>query len=295
MRLNLNPNALIILALVAIISACSGKKSENTISADEFNDTGELKEQIKEYVFNIPSPSEIPYMLMATGAEYNQSLINDRRKVDKYTNRSDRAALNLGVYATDIGYLSSYDKTQDAIDYMGVCKVLADNLNISSSFDASLLRRFESNLANKDSLAKIINQSVMKAETFLRDDNRNKLAALMLTGSFIEGMYISTGVVKSYPKDILPDDTRNLILTPLMQIILNQEKSVDETIAMLETVEQTNPVEQILTDLRALQANFKKLNIQEQIKNNRADLVLSDATLAEITDSVERLRKGLVD
>jgi hypothetical protein len=295
MRLNLNPNALIILALVAIISACSGQKSETTISADEFNDTGELKEQIKEYVFNIPSPSEIPYMLMATGAEYNQSLINDRRKVDKYTNRSDRAALNLGVYATDIGYLSSYDKTQDAIDYMGVCKVLADNLNISSSFDASLLRRFESNLANKDSLAKIINQSVMKAETFLRDDNRNKLAALMLTGSFIEGMYISTGVVKSYPKDILPDDTRNLILTPLMQIILNQEKSVDETIAMLETVEQTNPVEQILTDLRALQANFKKLNIQEQIKNNRADLVLSDATLAEITDSVERLRKGLVD
>jgi len=295
MRLKLNSSVLIILALAAIISACGGQKSETTVSADEFNSSGELKEQIKEYVFNIPSPSEIPYMLMATGAEFNQSLINDRRKVDKYTTRSDKAALNLGVYATDIGYLSSYDKTQDAIDYMSTCKVLADNLNVTNSFDASLLRRFESNLANKDSLAQIINQSVMKAESFLRDDNRNKLAALMLTGSFIEGMYISTGVIKSYPKDILPEDTRNLILTPLMQIILNQEKSVDETIAMLETVEQTNPVEQILADLKELQSNFKKLNIQEQIRNNRADLVLSDATLAEITNSVERLRKGIVD
>ena len=295
MKLNLNPGTLIILAFIAVLSACSGQKSETTISADEFNDAGELKEQIKEYVFNIPSPSEIPYMLMATGAEYNQSLINDRRKVDKYTNRSDKAALNLGVYATDIGYLSSYDKTQDAIDYMGVCKVLADNLNVTNSFDSSLLRRFESNLANKDSLAKIINQSVMKAETFLKDDNRNKLAALILTGSFVEGMYISTGVVKSYPKDILPDDTRNLILTPLMQIILNQEKSIDETIAMLETVDQSNPVEQILVDLKELQSNYRKLNIQEQIRNNRADLVLSDATLAEITDSIERIRKSIVD
>jgi hypothetical protein len=295
MRLKLNASTLILLALAAIISACGGQKSETTVSADEFNASGELKEQIKEYVFNIPSPSEIPYMLMATGAEFNQSLINDRRKVDKYTSRSDKAALNLGVYATDIGYLSSYDKTQDAIDYMSTCKVLADNLNVTNSFDASLLRRFESNLANKDSLAQIINQSVMRAESFLRDDNRNKLAALMLTGSFIEGMYISTGVIKSYPKDILPEDTRNLILTPLMQIILNQEKSVDETIAMLETVEQTNPVEQILADLKELQTNFKKLNIQEQIRNNRADLVLSDATLAEITNSVERLRKGIVD
>jgi hypothetical protein len=48
-------------------------------------------------------------LLQATGAEFNQSLLNDRSKVDQYSSRNDKAALNLGI-AADIGYLSSYDK-----------------------------------------------------------------------------------------------------------------------------------------------------------------------------------------
>ncbi len=295
MKLNLERNKLILLALAIVVAACGGQKTDSASNSEEFQKADELKEQIKEYVYNIPSPSEIPWMLKATGAEFNQSLINDKSRVDKYTTRSDKSALNLGVYAADIGYLSSYDKTQGAIDYLSVCKTLADNLNITSSFDTSLIKRFENNLANKDSLAVILDQSVKKTEMFLRDDSRNKLAALILTGSFIEGMYISTGVIKTYPKDILPDDARNLVLTPLMRIILEQEKSVDETINMLETVEQSSPVEQILTDLKQLKEFYSKLNIQEQIRNNRADLVLSDATLADITSSIEKLRASIVE
>ena len=51
----------------------------------------------------------------------------------------------------------------------------------------------------------------------MKDDNRNKLSAMVVTGSFIESLYISTGLVKSYPKDLLPTDAKNLILTPLDQ------------------------------------------------------------------------------
>lgn len=288
-------NKLYLPAIAITLFACGGQKSDSSVSSEDFKRAGELKEQISEYVFNIPSPSEIPYMLMGTGAEFNQKLINDKRNVDKYTSRSDKAALNLGIYATDIGYLISYDKTQDAIDYMSVCKTLADNLNITTSFDASLIRRFEGNLSNKDSLTRIIDSAIGKTESYLKDDNRTKLAALILTGTFIEGMYISTGLIKTYPKDILPDDARNLVLTPLMQIILNQEKSVEETIKMLETVEQTNPVVQILDDLKKLESDYEKLNIQEQIKKNRADLVLSDAKLAEITQTIEKLRNDIIN
>jgi len=37
------------------------------------------------------------------------------------------------------------------------------------------------------------------------------------------------------------------------------------------------------------------LNIEDQIKNNRSDLVLTDKHLAEITTIVERIRKSIVD
>lgn len=296
MKLKFWYNILSILTLTVFLAACGGQQKDKASGSDEFKKAEEsLKDQIQEYLYGIPSPSEIPYLLQATGAEFNQNLINDKSRADRYTSRTDKAALNLGVYAADIGYLSSYEKTQEALDYMAACKTIADNLGITSSFDTKLIRRFEANLGKKDSLAIILDQTIKKAESFLRDDNRNKLAALILTGSFLEGLYISTGVVKTYPRNILPDDARNLVLTPLMQIILNQEKSVNETIRMLETVDQSSPVGQILTDLKELSESYEQLNIQEQIRNNRADLVLTDATLASITASVEKLRSGIVE
>lgn len=286
-----------VITLLGVLALWScGPSSKDSSKSDEFKQAEEsLKNQIQDVIYNLPSPHEIPYLLQATGAEFNQSLINDRKKADSYSSRTDKAALNLGVYATDIAYLSSYDKTQEAIDYLNAVKGLADGLGVIGSFDMELLKRFESNISNKDSLAALIDGSVQKTSTYLKDDSRNKLAAMMLTGSFVEGLYISTGLIKTYPKNLLPDDQRNLVLTPLMRVILEQSKSVDELVKMLATVDQSDPVAGIVTDLHSLQANYRALNIDEQIKNNKANLVLTDKNLEEITKIVAKLRKSITD
>lgn len=287
-------NTLILLTLLTFGIWSCGSSSKEGNNSDEFKQAEEsLQEQIEDVVYNIPSPSEIPYLLEATGAEYNQSLVNDRQKADQYSTRSEKAALNLGVFAADIGYLSSYGKTQEAIDYLNSCKSLADNLGVIGTFDVSVLQQFESNIGNKDSLAAILNKSIQRTDDYLKDDSRTKLAALMLTGSFVEGLYISTGLIKTYPKNMLPDDARNLILTPLIRVILEQEKSVDELLKMLNTIKQEEPVTGLVKDLTSLQASYRALNIEEQIKNNRADLVLTDKNLAEITAAVERIRNSI--
>lgn len=286
---------LVALATASLLAACGSSTKNEEQSSDEFKQAEEsLKEQIKDVVYNIPSPSEIPYLLQATGAEFNQSLLNDHKKVDQYLSRNDKSALNLGVYAADIGYLSSYEKTQEAIDYLGSAKKLADNLNLSS-FDPEILKRFESNIANRDSLTKLLDGAMRKTDRYLKDDSRNKLAALMVSGSFIEGLAISTGLIKTYPKNLLNETDRNAVLTPLIQVILNQEKSVDELSKMLSTVDQAEPIATIQADLAALKASYRALNIQEQIKNNRSDLVLTDKNLVEITKIVDKMRKGIVE
>lgn len=285
---------LIGLASVLILQSCGSSSGDQSKNSDEFKEAEEsLKEQIEEVVYNIPSPSEIPYLLQATGAEFNPSLVNPRTKADQYANRTDRAALNLGVYAADIGYLSSYDKSQEAIDYLNACKVLADNLGVIGSFDLEILKRFEANISNKDSLAILLNETINKTENFLKDDSRNKLAALVLTGSFVESLYISTGIVRSYPKNMLPSDQRNLVLTPVMRVILQQQKSVSEVLKMLGTVEQADPIAGLVSDLKSLEANYAALNIEEQIKNNRADLVLTDKNLEQITATVDKIRNDI--
>ncbi len=283
------------LALVLGLSACgsSGDKKNN---ADEFKEAEEgLRSTIEDVVYNIPSPTEIPYLIQQTGAEFNQGLLNSRNKVDQYTNRTDKASLNLGVYTADIGYLTSYDKTQEAIEYLNACKTLADYLGVIGTFDIEILKRFEANIANKDSLAKLLDESIKETEKFLKDDTRNKQAALVVAGSFVEGLHISTGLVNTYPKDLLPTDTRNVILTPVIQVILNQKKSVSELLKMLSAIEQTDPVSGMVRDLKELEAAYESLNIEEQIKNNRADMVLSDKNLVTISAVVAKMRKSIVE
>jgi hypothetical protein len=284
----------LIILLAAGISSCGTSKEDKSKESEEFDEANDnLKQEIENVVYDIPSPSEIPYMLQATGAEFNETLVNARSKADQYTTRSDKAALNLGVYAADIGYLSSYDKTQEAIDYLTACKTLAENLNLIGSFDADVIKKFEQSIANKDSLARLLDRTIKQTENYLNDDSRNKLSSLVITGSFIEGLYISTGLIKSYPKNILPDDSRNLVLTPIMRVVLEQKKSVTDLLKMLAAVDQTEPIVAIVADLKELEKAYTALNIEEQIKNNRADLVLSDKNLEGITTIVERLRKGI--
>lgn len=64
---------------------------------------------------------------------------------------------------------------------------------------------------------------------------------------------------------------------------------------MLSVVEQTGPVSGIISDLKDMQKAYASLNIEENLKNNRADLVLNDKALSQVTAIVERLRKSIVD
>ena len=287
--------SLSVFAAVALTS-CGSSSSDKDKNSSVFAQADSLGSHIEELVYNIPSPSEIPYLLQTTGAEFNESLINPRNKADQYSSRTDKAALNLGVYAADIGYLSSYDKTQEAIDYLQSAKTLADGLGVIGSFDVEVLKQFEANISNKDSLTRLLDRTIKRTQSFLMDDNRNKLSAMVITGSFVEGLYIATGVVKSYPKDLLPTDAKNTILTPLVRIVLEQKKSVSEVNKMLAAApEQAESVAGLVDDMKALETEYAALNIEEQIRNNKANLVLSDKNLVEITNIVERLRKKITD
>jgi hypothetical protein len=280
--------------VILCFAACSKSGEDKDQNSEEFDEANkDLKNQMEEFRYKIPPPSEIPYMLQLTGAEFDEGLVNSREKVQQYTSHNDKAALNLGVYAADIGYLTSYDKTQEAIDYLTACKTLSDDLGLIGTFDAELLQKFEKNISNKDSLTRLLDRTMKESENYLKDGARNKLSSLVVAGSFIEGLYIATGLVKSYPRNILPDDNRNVVLTPLIRVVLDQKAAVSEVIKMLGSADDTETVTAIKEDFKKLEETYKALNIEDQIKNNRADLVLSDKNLEGITDVVAKIRKRI--
>src|SRR6185312_6941072 len=114
-----------------VTSSCGGgdKKKENTeeiqedttkaVSAGVLNIGGEM--------FSIPSPLQTAMLIQGAGAGYDKSILNSKENLSQYATDYSKA-LNLGIYGADLGYVSMYSKTQDALGYLTSVKKLSDEL-----------------------------------------------------------------------------------------------------------------------------------------------------------------------
>lgn len=296
-NLRLFSNPLILVFFVGILASCSSdKKQESNSASEEFDAASEeLKEKVEKVIYEIPPPSEIPYIIQGTGADYNPNIANDIESYEDYMVSQQKAAFNLGVYATDIGYLTSYGKTQQALDYLDVCTKLSEYLGIQDAIDMKILEQFESNLGNTDSLAQIIDNAISKSDEYLKENERNNIAALVMGGTFIEGLYIATQMIDTYPKDLLPDDKRMIILTPLIRSLMNQEEPLGNMIALLKSVDNKGDwVEATINSLEELHESYEAFNPEEKIREGKGNEVLNDEALSKLTKQVASIRENVV-
>lgn len=287
----------ILLAIViSIMIACGSDKKKGSDATKEFDAAQEqMKENVEKVIRDIPSPAEIPYIIQSTGADYNPNIINDHKKYESYTISAKKAAFNLGVYATDIGYLSSYGKTQEALNYMDVCLKLSETVGAQDAIDFAVLERFEKNLSNPDSLGSIIDQVISNSDSYLQANDRNNIAALMIGGTFIEALYISTQIIDTYPKDLLPDDMRLQILSPLVTMLVNQKESLKDVISLLESVDNKEDWEiATINSLQELYDNYTKFDPLGKIRDGRGNEVLNDEVLSRLTNQVDSIRSNVV-
>ena len=290
---------LLMFALITGIVACNSKKQEEGAESDEFDAAQEqsanVASSVESVIYNIPPPAEIPWLLETTGAEFNESLINPHTEVDKYMTTFDVAAMNLGVYAADLGYLSSYEKTQGALNYLNAMKKLADFIGATTAYDVTMLQRFEQNLGSRDSLEHIINQGIEAADQLLKDDDRLQLASLLTIGSFIEGLYISTQLIERYPETLLSEEARFTILTPLIRVVFDQRNSLNDLQKLANTVTQEGKIAEVTNELEELKDIYASLNIEEKLAENRGNELLNDETLNKIGEKVAQIRNGIVE
>ena len=296
---NISFLSVLLAALVLVSCGDSKKKSQNELDAEAevyAEAEKQLIDEIDKVVMDMPSPSEVPYLLMATGSDFNGALINDLNNASKYYNSPDKSAMNLGAYSTDIGYLSSYDQTQDALKYLESCQKLADQIGIASAFELDVMERFEKNIGNKDSLANIIDYAMEVAHEKLQATDRLQMVALVLSGSYIEGLYLSCMVLDTYPEDLLPEAQKNLILEPLVRVIIDQRKPLNDIIVLLKDLESDPVIATVIAEFDILnnlyEADLK--NIDQRISDGDKTLVLSKDLLGDIIYEIKRIREDMV-
>lgn len=184
----------------AIITGCKPGKdeSENEEQEDSTALVNDQLVKVDNILFSLPSPIQIAMLIKQTGANYDRAMLNTTKTVPNYTTNFSKA-LNLGVYGADMGYVTIYEQTQDALSYMSAIKTLAESLGIAGSFEKSTMERFETNIGVKDSILAIITDAFRKSDSYLKSNQRKDIGALVITGGWIEALYYATNTAKKNP------------------------------------------------------------------------------------------------
>ncbi len=246
----------IILAVIVSISGCGtggGNAKKDEAATEAAKDNTAIYEEIKqaEKIFNaLPSPLESAMLIRSADARFDEKLLNAVDNVSGYvTNKS--MALNLGIYTCDLSFASLYDQTQLIINYMNAAKKMADGLGILDAIDDATIERLEANINNKDVIMEIVGETFMNSNSYLQDNNQPAIAAMVLVGGWMEGLYIATQLV----------DLKEFNGNKLVSRIIDQKLSIGILLNLLENNKSNPAIEELIVQVNQLKSIFDKISI----------------------------------
>ncbi|MCE9538310.1 MAG: hypothetical protein K8R85_03715 [Bacteroidetes bacterium] len=193
--------AIAVLSVSALLaSGCTGDGTKKTDEIPPVDSTQTAIISISGEIFSIPSPIQTALLIKGSGAGYSKGILNDPHKSTQYSTNFAKA-LNLGIFGADLGYVTIYDQSQDAIGYLNAAKKLSDGLGISAAFDAATIERFTKNLGNKDSMLVLVGVAYRASDAYLKSNDRNDVSGLVLAGGWVESLYFTTDIYKTKPKE----------------------------------------------------------------------------------------------
>lgn len=246
-------------------------------------------------LFSIPSPYQFAFFIRDLGISFNKEYLNKTKNSASYTT-TFKKALNLGVYGTDLGYLNIYEQTAEAINYFSVLKMLSQDVGISNIFNVATIERIESNMGNKDSLLYIISNKYREADAFLKENDRNEIAVLILAGGWIESLHILSSVGQS-------NSTKEI-----QQKIAEQKHSLENLINILQPYyRHSNEYKDLIDQLIELAYVFDGVDYKYEYKepetdpankittiNSLSELTISDKQIKIIRERIYNLRSSII-
>jgi len=255
------------------------------LSQDMFEDIGE----VKKIFYSLPSPIETAMIIRSAGATYNEDLLNSVDNASNYTTNKS-LALNLGVYTCDLSFASLYDQTEASIEYMNAAKKMADGLGILDAISDETIEELEENINNRDVIMEIISDTFMNSSSFLHENERASVAAIVLVGGWMEGLFLATQIVNV---DSLENNT-------LVERIMDQKLSLDIVLKLLEESKDNEDVQMILADVENLKETFDKVElrttqIEASVDEETNVTTLKSKTSSNLTPEVFIELKGKIE
>ena len=147
----------------------------------------------KKVLYALPTPIEASMLIKNWGVP-KPELLNDPANASSYSTKK-KQALNFGIYITDMTTAGLYGQTQTVLRYKQSIMQLVEGLGLQSAANSKVMKQMEDNINNKEKLLEIISNVYASCTKFLSDDDRDYYALAMLSGGWVEGMYIATSAI----------------------------------------------------------------------------------------------------
>ncbi|MBL7912655.1 MAG: hypothetical protein JNJ41_16455 [Bacteroidia bacterium] len=264
---------LLVFALSFTFCKNGEKQDENLVIDDNTKQAVQETKLNAQNVFNsMPDRKLILKLIEDNKIDYNPDFLNDPNSVSKYTVEFYKAA-NLGIYGSDLSIANSFDQTQESMVFLKCVNSLAANIGVNNAFDQAMFDRMEANRENKDSTLEIITAAFKKADEILKVNNRPATSAVILTGSWVEGMYVSCQIAETANGE------------KIIKTIIDQNESLKNIIIMLEASNLTDGTKFIIADLKSIRDAFEVAE---------ANTVQNLETIKTIKEKITALRNKLV-
>lgn len=283
--------SLTVLSVSLILTACGGDPEGPKVDPN----AAESMDKAKKVFYAVPSPSELALMIRKTGANFDKKILNPVDNAGNYETIKSKA-IALGIYGADLSYVSAFDQTQEALSYMNACKKLADGLGITGAIDQKTLERMEANLNKKDSLLNIIADTYMETDEYLKSNESETVAALVVAGGYIEGLYISVQVAAANQNN-----------TEILARIAEQKDVVENLFGLLNANKDEPSVQEVITEMTPVKNLLEKIQstpvtqtVQTDTANRKtnvagkSDAKITTEQLAELNTLISAIRTKLI-
>ncbi|MFZ5941682.1 MAG: hypothetical protein ACOYXB_14000 [Bacteroidota bacterium] len=255
------------------------------------------EESLYAIIESFPSPLEIASLIKESGVVFNEGLLSSTGNADKYTTDQERA-LAMGIYTGNLGYINVYEKSYLALKYLGTIKGLADELNVGQFFDFETIGRLSSNSDKIDSLIYLSTLNFEKMDRYLRSQKRSNLSVLLVTGTWIESLFLATQVVSAKPNETL------------VERIAEQKMILDQVMVILSVYQNEELFGALITNLNELKKEFDQVTITYNyaepttkevngrlviVDNSTTEVNITDAQVKSITAAIGQIREKIVN
>lgn len=236
--------------------------------------------KIRHIFSNLPSTIKLMQILKQANAQYAPELTSDPTVVSKYSSMKGQA-LNLGVYAADLSYAGLFDQKNDASLFLQAANKLASSLGIPDAFNENIISRIEANMANQDSLLTIILQDFWTTDTYLKKNQRQEVSAYLVSGGWVEGLYIATQVAAKSNSQVIADE------------IGKQKVSLQDLADMMKTYPDSPGMQSLIAQIKKIQDVYSSVQLPADGEQTGKP-ILSGDQLKSITDAVTSVRGDIL-